>query len=47
MGNGTTDDPAFIRYKLGVSMGCWGLLLYSASTAVYACKLKTEDTFFF
>ncbi|CAF3463943.1 unnamed protein product [Rotaria sp. Silwood1] len=38
--NGTLDekDPeAFDRYKYGVTMGCWGLLLYSASTAIYAC----------
>ncbi|CAF4659268.1 unnamed protein product, partial [Rotaria socialis] len=37
--NGTfehDDDAGFERYKKGVAMGCWGLGLYSASTAVYA-----------
>ncbi|CAF0780901.1 unnamed protein product [Rotaria sordida] len=41
--NGTLaeDDPAgFDRYKTGVTMGCWGLFLYSASTAVYAFCLE-------
>lgn len=39
--NGTLehgDDAGFERYKKGVTMGCWGLFLYSSSTAVYACK---------
>jgi hypothetical protein len=45
MENGT-DDPGFILYKKGVSMGCWGLFLYSASSAVYACKLKMKMMFF-
>jgi hypothetical protein len=34
----TEEDDAFDRYKLGVTMGCWGLFLYSASSALYACK---------
>ena len=41
--NGTMepgDDIGFDNYKKGVTMGCWGLFLYSASSALYACKLK-------
>ncbi len=34
----TEDEAAYERYKHGVAMGCWGLFLYSASSAVYACK---------
>jgi len=41
--NGTMENPdedpdGFARYKTGVTMGCWGLFLYSASSALYACK---------
>ena len=43
----TDDDIGFARYKIGVTMGCWGLFLYSASSAVYACKLKKTNIFFF
>ena len=28
----------FELYKKGVAMGCWGLFVYSASAALYACK---------
>ncbi|CAF4316328.1 unnamed protein product, partial [Rotaria sp. Silwood2] len=41
--NGTLDESnsdAFARYKTGVTMGCWGLFLYSASTAIYAFCLE-------
>jgi hypothetical protein len=41
------DDPAFARYKLGVTMGCWGLFVFSASGAIYACTLKKKNIFFF
>ena len=44
--NGTmehgSDDPAFSRYKSGVTMGCWGLFIFSASAATYACLLKQK-----
>jgi len=42
-----SDDPAFSRYKLGVTMGCWGLFVFSASSAIYACKLKKKNIFSF
>ena len=32
------EGPEFELYKKGVTMGCWGLFVYSASSAVYACK---------
>jgi hypothetical protein len=40
--NGTSDgdDASFALYKKGVTMGCWGLFVYSASSALYACKWK-------
>ncbi|CAF0813551.1 unnamed protein product [Rotaria sordida] len=42
--NGTmehgSDDLAVSNYKLGVKMGCWGLLVFSASSAVYAFCLE-------
>ncbi|CAF4901442.1 unnamed protein product, partial [Rotaria sp. Silwood1] len=42
--NGTmkhgSDDPGFFRYKLGVTMGCWGLFVFSASGAIYAFCLE-------
>jgi hypothetical protein len=41
-----SDDPAFARYKLGVTMGCWGLFVFSASSAIYACKIKKKHIFF-
>lgn len=34
---GGTDEE-YAKYKIGVTMGCWGLFVYSASSAVYACK---------
>jgi hypothetical protein len=43
--NGTfeqDDDAGFERYKTGVTMGCWGLFVYSASSAVYACESIDE-----
>jgi hypothetical protein len=40
------DDPAFSRYKLGVTMGCWGLFVFAASGAIYACTLKKKNIFF-
>ncbi len=42
----TDDDIGFANYKKGVTMGCWGLFLYSASSAVYACKFKKTHIFF-
>jgi hypothetical protein len=42
-----SDDPAFARYKLGVTMGCWGLFVFAASSAIYACRLKKKNIFFF
>jgi hypothetical protein len=42
-----SDDPAFSRYKLGVTMGCWGLFVFSASSAIYARTLKKKNIFFF
>ncbi|CAF0995507.1 unnamed protein product [Adineta steineri] len=42
--NGTMEDPndaaGLARYRLGVTMGCWGLFLYSASSALYAFALE-------
>ncbi|CAF1510738.1 unnamed protein product [Adineta ricciae] len=34
------DDAGLERYKTGVTMGCWGLFLYSASSAIYAFCLE-------
>lgn len=39
-------SKGFEEYKKGVTMGCWGLFVYSASSAAYACerkKLKTSN----
>lgn len=34
------SSPEYEIYRDGVSMGCWGLFVYSASSAVYACKYQ-------
>jgi len=36
------EGPEYDRYVEGVGMGCWGLFVYSSSSAVYACKKKNK-----
>lgn len=40
------DDPAYLDYKTGITMGCWGLFVFAASSAIYACEFdKRENSF--
>ena len=47
MYNGTIEhgeeDPAYSRYQTGITMGCWGLFVFAASSAIYACKFKEKS----